>query len=302
MTNDDPQRDVPAAPEGIPPPPPTAPVTADAPAGNVPGVYPAVFEPGTAPAAGPGGPSPSRPPQSAARRGLLALAAAGAVAVGGLVVKFGLPLLFGAAASGLLGGVFGGPFEKIPDDQQQALEQRLDSAFGDRLEGKSEAQVLAEIERTLNGGLPRLSDDRLLDRLTLSAALLSAADVPTCAAIARASAAGEPARDAIATAIGALPPESIARWFDINVTAMEAELAGFPAARTTDPAEVDRIAVDLITGLDPAKAALVSDLYGGQAVTMSDDDACGGVRALYEAMNNVGGADRAVIALFDVTP
>jgi hypothetical protein len=271
-----------------------------------PGVYPAVFEPGPATGEAPSGTSsgPAAPPPrpGAARRGLLGIAAAAAVAVGALVVKFGLPLLVGAAAGGLLDGVFGGPFEKVPEDQRQALQQRLDAAFGDRLDGKSADQVMAEVDRALSAGLPRLGDAQLVDRLLLSGTILRAADVPTCATIARASASGLPAPEAMASAIEGLPPESIARWFDINVSAIEAELAGAPPLRTADPAQVDRIAAGLITSMDPAEAELLGDLYGGQGSTMTDDDACGGVRALYDRMVTASDADRAVLALYDVSP
>ena len=42
--------------------------------------------------------------------------------------KFGLPLLIGVAATGVIGNIFGGPYGRLPSDQQQALERRFDAA------------------------------------------------------------------------------------------------------------------------------------------------------------------------------
>jgi hypothetical protein len=272
---------------------PTAPAQAltpeDLPSGPAPGgIYPAT--PDGAAAVPPGG---------RRRAAWPAAIAAVVVALVALLFKFGLPLLVGTAVSGVLGGMFGGPFEKLPADQRQALEQRFDVALDGSLEGRSDRDVALMVDAMLSSGLPRLGDDLLTERLHLTQGLLDGADTATCARIARAAVTGGIDRDAMTTALDAMDAASVGRWFDINITAIEANAAADPV-RSVDVAEVDRVMGDVFARLTDQEAQQLTALYGGGDVP--DADACDAFRAIYRTMASLPPHDLAVAALVDVSP
>lgn len=234
------------------------------------------------------------------RAGLIAVVAAGVVLIGGLLLKIGLPLLVGTAASGLLGGMLGGPFEKLPQDRQDALEQRMETALGDSIRGLDDTQASAKIATLLGSGLPRMSDQDLTDKVHLTVAILTTTDVSTCARIARSNADGTADPEAVSTAVGALDAASIERWFDINITAVESESAGAPPVRTVDPDEAARVITDAAGMFTESQAQHVDALYNGGEV--SDADACDAVRAVYGSIERLPPADLALAALYDVSP
>ena len=267
------------APEpGLPPPAPG-------------GVYAAVP---SAPGAVTAPPSPTN-----RRNGIIAAIAGGIVLVGALLLKFGLPILLGTAVSGVLGGVFGGPFEKLPQDQQQVLEQRFEAAVGDTLDGLSEAESATRIDAMMTAGMPRLGDELLVEKVHLTARLLNGADEASCAGIARATAAGVVDEEGMSAALQAMDTPSVGRWFEINVSAMEAEAAGTPV-RAVDTAEANRVLGDVIGAFSETEGQQIADLYDGGEV--ADADACNAMRALYRHIEELSGADLSIAALYDVTP
>jgi hypothetical protein len=234
------------------------------------------------------------------RGGLVALVIGAVVVIGGLFLKFGLPILVGTAVSGVLGGVFGGPFQKLPSDQRQALEQRFDAAVGETLKGLSDADTSAKVDSMLLAGLPRLGDELLADKVHLTVKLLKASDEATCARVARATASGKDDTEAMSAAINALDAVSIGRWFDINVSAIEAEAKGAPAQRTVAKADSDRVLGDVFARFSDTEAQQIGSLYNGSET--SDADACSAFRALYTHIEELPAADLALAALYDVSP
>ena len=108
----------PPAPDSLPPVAGGPPAPPDLP----PGVYPATF---TQPGDQPGGTGMPAPKRSRRARGIAAAAVVGLVAA---FAKFGLPLLIGVAATGVVGNIFGGAYGRLPSDQQQAFERRYTAA------------------------------------------------------------------------------------------------------------------------------------------------------------------------------
>jgi hypothetical protein len=276
------------------PPAPAAPIPGDLPPAAPGGLYPAgAFNYGT-PAA-PFAPAPRK------RRGLISGAIIGAVAViGGLLLKFGLPILIGTAASGVLSGFFGGPFDRLPSDQRKALEQRIDAAIGDSLKDLSDAAASAKVTAMIGSGLPRLDDALLSEKIHLTVKLLNGADVATCARIARATASGAGDSDAIKTALGTMDTTSVGRWFEINVSAIEAEAKGAPPARTVATSDSDRVLGGVIARFSTVQTQEITDLYQGKEIP--DAGACDAFRALYGHIDELPAADLAIAALYDVTP
>jgi hypothetical protein len=292
---------------GLYPPAPVDPVPGADPDVALPPAAPGAYPDVALPPAAPGGfyvaGQPPIPPKPR-RRGLAAAIAGVFVGIGALLAKFGLPVLLGAATTGLLSGAFGGPFDKIPSDQQHALEARFNTAVSDSLHGLSDAAASAKIVSLVKGGLPRLGDDLLVERLELSSRLFATTDLATCAKIARATAKGDTDNNAVASALGSMSATEIGRWFDISVSAIEAESAGAPAVRKPDQVEIERISTEVLGALDATATANVRVLYGSSTTISdtTDEQACGAVRSLYAAMAALPQADRAVMALYDVAP
>ncbi len=274
---------------GPDPSPPPAPVAPAAPGG----IYPAT-------ATEPGVPVPPQVAPPKRRRGLMGGAAALVVALAAILAKFGLPLLVGVAASGVLGSVFGGAYDKLPSDQQKSLEARFDAAVGTTLDGKSDAEKSAAINAMITSGLPRLDDAPLVDKIHLTVKLLNGTDEATCAKLARATATGKEDPDALLKSLQSLDTDSVGRWYDINVQAIEADAASKPV-RSADQAGAERILTSIASGLSPAEAAQISALYSGSATT-SDADACGGIRTLYNRIDALPPSDLAIAALYDASP
>lgn len=194
----------------------------------------------------------------------------------------------------------GGPFAKLPSDQQKALEQRFDAATGDIIKGLSEAETTAKVDAMLVAGLPRLSDKLLVEKVQLTVKLLNAADEPTCARVARATATGADDGDAMSTAIGAMDTVSIGRWSAYNVSAIEAEAKGSPDARSVPEADSSRVLDDVFGRFSETEAEQIGTLYQGAEV--SDADACAAFRALYTHISELPAPDLAIAALYDVSP
>jgi hypothetical protein len=255
-----------------------------------PGVYPAVYAP-------PDAPAPEAEPAGKRRRGIVVVAL-GAVAF--LVVKFIVPILFATAVGGVLTGVFGGPFEKLPSDQKRALETRIDASTGEAFKGLSEVEQSSRIDAMYRSGLPRLTDELLVEKVHLTVTMLNAADVATCARVARATATGVNDRPALEAALNAMSGEAVGRWFEISVSAIEAGANGSPPERTVVQADSDRVLAALGATLSDTEGRQVRALYDGSQA--SDDDACGAVRAIYMHMEELPAADLSIAALADVAP
>lgn len=237
---------------------------------------------------------------AARNRGRWAVIGALGVAAAIFIGKIAIGMLTATAVSGVLGGVFGGPFEKLPSDQREQMEKRFDAAVGDDLKGLSDTDIDARVQAMLTGGLPRLEDAPLVERLQLVVKMADAADEATCARVARASSTGTQDPEAVLDALGSLDSGSIARWYDINLSAIEAMTADAPAPRAADATEAERILGDLVNGLSQDEMTAVSALYNGG--TVADADACLAFKTLYGHVVALPGQDVAVMALYDVAP
>jgi hypothetical protein len=286
----------PAAPE--PPPPTGLPATPPGPVAPAAPAAPGGFYPATH--TEPGAPVPPQVAPPKRRRGLIGVGAALLTALVAILLKFGLPLLLGAAATGVLGSVFGGAYGKLPSDQQKALEARFDAAIGTTLDGKSDVEKTAAIDAMITSGLPRLDDAPLVDKIHLTVKLLNGTDEATCAKLARATASGKEDSDALLKSLDALDTDSVGRWYDINIQAIEADAASRPV-RTADNAAAERILTTIASGLSATEAAQISALYSGTG-TASDADACGGIRTLYNRIDALPPSDLAIAALYDASP
>lgn len=298
----------PAPAAAMPPDPAADPAVAGSPLGMAsnpiptppPAWPPATGEGSPFGAAGTPGLPPMPPPAPArSRRGVAVVTAVLAVVVG-VGLKWVLPLVLVSSVSGVLGNVFGGPFDKLPSDQRDALGKRFEAAVGTQLDGLSDEASGAKVDELIRGGLPRLSDQLLVERIRLTITFMGKTDLASCASIARSTASGGSTDSAMSTAISTLDTASIGRWFDINITAIEAQSAGTPAVRAVDEASSSRVLGIIVDAMSPDEMTKLNELYGGGEVT--DETACGAFRAFYGHIGELSSADIAIAALYDVAP
>lgn len=228
--------------------------------------------------------------------GLTAAVVAGVAVLG----KLGIGFLTATVVGGALGLAFGGPFERLPADQKQQLEQRFDAAVGKTLDGLTDAQETAKVEALVSSGLVRLDDEPLVERMGLFIAMLKQSDDATCAALARTMGGGQPDDAVVEKSVNSLDTASLGRWYEINLSAIEAEARGTPAARTADVAEVDAIFTKVVPMLSASDTQALVALSEGSEVT--DADACAAFRNLYALVGDLEDRELAVMARYDVSP
>ncbi len=256
----------PSAP-GAPAPFVPAPVSPPGPPAGAPFASPSGPPPPGQPAAPggiyPAGAVPPAPPAPARSRGRLAVIGALLVVVLSIGGKLLLGLVTASVVGGALGTMFGGPYEKLPAEQRQQLEQRLDAALGDSLKGLSDTETSKRLDTLITAGLPRLDDAALIEHLRIVTAMLATTDVETCARIARSAVTGNLDEDAARKAVEGLDTATLGRWIEVNVSAIESQERGAPEARTPNETVVNTALQSLIGGLTPADAAALSGLSSG---------------------------------------
>jgi len=219
-----------------------------------------------------------------------------------LFLKFGTKLLVVAVAGAALSSVFGGPFERLPDQPQKEFQERFDAAMGDQLKGLSDAEITTKVDDMLWQGLSRLDDEHLMERIKLASTILAAADEPSCARMARANAQGKQDEKAMEEALAKVDVESLGRWYDINLLGLEAQVAGMPPQRKPDEAAVNDVVDTVFQGLTDEESGVIGDLYAEDGPILTDAEACTALRALYDHIGALEAKDLAVMALYDVTP
>lgn len=297
-------------PPDAPPHPPEAPAIPVPPANPpaAPGMPGAALAPPGAPFGGQAVPPPlgiappPTPTPSPKQRNRGVLAGIGALVVVVAVVggKILIGVLTATVVGGALSGMFGGPYEKLPADQRQQFDQRLDAALGKSLDGLSDAETSAKLQALLSGGLPRLDDASLIKHLQIFAKIIRTADTETCGKLARSTVVGKVDEDAARKAIASLDTPTFGTWVDVNVKAIEAESRGSPPARAPDAAAMNQILTGLVSKLSSADAATLGSMANGTLV--SDADACSAYRDLYGLMAGYDQSTLAKLALYDVAP
>lgn len=230
----------------------------------------------------------------------LVLAIVGA-ALGAIFVKFVLPLILVGAAGQVFDGVFGGPYTRLPDDVRAGFEQRLKAAVGTTLDGQSEAEQSATILAMVAGGLPRLDDGLVGANFRLTAKAIGAVDVASCAAVSRAFVVGgEPPPEPVTAMVNTLSDSELQQWFEIRVSAVEAQARGTPAQVLIDEEAVAPLYDELFEIMDPAHIETIGQIANGQ--TVEDAPLCTAIRGLYDSVLTLSAEDTTLFARYDVSP
>jgi hypothetical protein len=250
----------------------------------------------SSPGIGPGDTPPGRRPKAIVI-GAIVLLGAVLVAVVAKVLPFFAVGVLGSA----LAGAFGGPWERLPGDVQKGYQERVEAAVGDRLDGLGYAERAARMESLIRSGLPRLSDDRLVERLLLQTGALLVADESICAAFGRQSIGGQVVDEETSTALlSNLPTDDLITWVGISVEAIEAETQGFPDPVLASEEEASALIDSVLASMPEAEVQTIADV--SQGATATDTRVCGAIRSLYDVVLNLDSTSRAVMARIDIQP
>lgn len=265
-------------------------------------VPPPATQPGPAAPYNPMEPMSPPPPRKKSPVALIGvfLAVVGA-ALGAIFVKFVLPLILVGAAGQVFDSAFGGPYMRLPGDVRASFEQRLEAAVGDTFEGQTDAQQTTTILSLVKGGLSRLDDGLVNLNFQLTSKALGAVDVPSCAAVSRAVVTGIEPPEASATAmINTLSDAEIQQWFDIRVSAIEAQSRGTPDQVLIGDDAVAPLYDTLFEIMNPADIDTIGLLAAGQ--TVEDEPLCAAVRGLYTSVLTLSAEEATLFARYDVSP
>jgi hypothetical protein len=221
------------------------------------------------------------------------------VAIVAIVVWLAVGAIAGAVATPTLGAVFGPSYGSLPAEQRQALDARF-AVVAAGIRGGSGAELKAKVQRLVDGGMPRLDDALLAEHERLWAAAFAGTDTTTCATVARATLTGNPYPPELDRMLASQGPTAYGRWLDILVTAMEAQVAGSPPARSVTQDASDAMFARLFAQLSPEDMATMSAEQDG--IAQSDDAVCAAQRHFLAAVLQLEPADVVTYEIWSVTP
>ena len=243
---------------------------------------------------------PAQPRKPSRGRLIAGIGAAFAVIVG-----LGGKLLLGLAVAGVgsqvLGSLFGGPFEKLPQATRDGFEQRLNAALGPDADKLSAKEYGDRYNQHLVDGLSRLDDGPLIAELQYLAKMFDRADVAACAAAARSELASTEATFELSDIMWSqLTEAELTAHIDTQVRAIEYSAAGAPAQFTVTEDQAGPAVDAIFAALDAQTNSVLDDLANGTERT--DAEACSAGRALHDAEVALPQAQLAIIARFTASP
>ena len=245
--------------------------------------------------------SPPEPPKKSPVKLIGVFLAVAGAALGAIFVKFVLPLILVGAAGAVFDGAFGGPYMRLPNDVRDGFEARLKTVVGTTLDDQSEAEQTASILALVEGGLPRLDDGLVGTNFRLTAKAIGAVDVASCAAVSRAFVVGgEPPVEPVTAMINTLSDVELQQWFEIRVSAIEAEVRGTPDQVLVAEETVAPLYDELFEIMDPAHIETIGQLANSQ--TVEDAPLCAAIRGLYDAVLTLSAEETTLFARYDVSP
>jgi hypothetical protein len=241
------------------------------------------------------------PAKKGGRAKLGAALAVGAAILGAIAVKFVLPVVLVGVAGGVLGSAFGGPYMQLPSDVRSGFEGRLETALGDSFGDLPEDQQTTRVIQLISGGMPRLDDALIAQDFRLTAKALVAVDDASCASVARSNFALSEASDEASNALlGTLAGAELQQWFEIRVTAIEAEVRGTPAQVVITDDDVDPAWQRLSLVMSEADIATMTSL--GSGGTVDDAALCAALRGLHSSVLSLSPSDALILARWFVSP
>jgi hypothetical protein len=250
------------------------------------------------------GPTPTASRRGISRRLEVGLAT-GLITILVVGAKFGLKLFAIGAVAATLTSAFGSQWDRLPSDQRQQLERRVEAAVGTSLDGLTETQRDGRIRELVSSGASRLDDASLVTWAKLDASAIAATDVGTCAIVARAEFGKQVDQSALVKAwpkaYEALSSAEYAKLAELSVTSIELEMkAAPPPVRHVDDSAIAPVFDEIGAKLSSLDAASIDEL-GGDG-TINDADACMVLRHFEAAALQLTDADFVTWAVWVGTP
>ena len=229
-------------------------------------------------------------------------------AIGGIlavVVGLGGKILLGLAVAGVgsqvLGSLFGGPFEKLPQSTKDGFEQRLNTALGPDADKLSEKDYADKYNAYLVDGLSRLGDDKLVSEVNVLTVMFDRADTATCAEAARSEWGTTGSTFEVSDKMWALlSQDELVGHIETQVEAVEASAAKAPPQVTVSADQARTPVESVFAAIGDTNNAVLDDLAAG--TTRTDAEACGAVKAFHDAELALPGDQLAVVARFTASP
>ena len=100
--------------------------------------------------------------------------------------------------------------------------------------------------------------------------------------------------------INTLSDTELQQWFEIRISAIEADLRGSPGQVAVSDAQVNPLYEKLFAVLGSDDIKVIGDLAGG--ATVEDQALCTAVRDLYAAVLGLSADEALLFARYDVSP
>ena len=241
--------------------------------------------------------SPARKP----RRGLVAVLAGFFAVIVGVGGKVLLGLAVAGVGSQVLGSLFGGPFEKLPQSTRDGFEQRLNTALGPNADKLSESDYAAKYNNFLVDGLSRLSDDKLVSEVRVLTVMFDRADAATCAETARSEWGSTGNTFQVSDKMWSLlSQDELIAHIETQVEAVEASAAKAPPQVTVSADQARAPVESVFASIGDTDNAILNDLAAG--TTRTDAEACSAVKAFHDAELALPSDQLALVARYTASP
>jgi hypothetical protein len=148
------------------------------------------------------------------------------------------------------------------------------------LVGQSSAATDEVLDRLARRGWKRLSDDQLLQRVSIRRKLLSSVDITTCAVVVRDKATEAQTHAALAT----LDAPDVEAFFSLKEAATVAEVKGQKPPKMVLQDQFPEAFGSLLKTLPPEQADHLASLLTGDPARASDEDICWAEKTFLDAL------------------
>ena len=100
--------------------------------------------------------------------------------------------------------------------------------------------------------------------------------------------------------INTLSDAELQQWFEIRISAIEADLRGSPAQVAVTDDQVNPLYEKLFAVMAPGDIDVIGNLVGGSEV--QDAELCTAVRDLYSSVQGLSAEESLLFARYDVSP
>jgi uncharacterized protein len=190
--------------------------------------------------------------------------------------------------------------DRLDARARDRITARYSQVLGDRMQGMTPNQASQAASTLTQAGYLRLDDEHHIRRLALLVQALGAADVKSCAAIAKASFTSTvPNQQQIVNVIVALDSGSLEEWLNLSIDADTAEIAGTPPKRLVTETQFSGAFQRLAARWSTDTFQRFQRTTQNPAIA-TYTDLCDAYRDLYAAAASAPQADAVLFSLYDL--